>query len=463
MCDINGASTGAMICLHAIGKQDDHLISNDEKARSLFTYKEKRHSNFSKYHRTTPVINPGGKATWPFGETIKISMNPQNMGDLLSNMYISIKMPKIDGAPGNGQNYADQLGRHLFKSITMRVDELELETIYDDWMVLYDELYMEMSEKITNKILINRGIPYDGAVDNGAYAQYDTDLIIPLPFFFSRKYSGDEYDTNQPNRPFFPLCAIHKQKLEFTFVLHPQTFFTDSSTTISVPEFDIITEELTIAPEERIYYMKEATQLITDVVKKHPTMETEVGKDQVKLQLVPNIPVKCIHWFLRNKDFENVEVAQGPGVDSSYLASYEIPGSISADYHYFQNRFNFGSILDFDQLYSFFYPVMDKAKFYINGQDTPNITDANHSYYKYLTTIRARLSRPYRNVYTYSFSMYPMNVKPSGSLDFSQLKSDKTNLEVNLKSGLTDTYTLHLYYTGYQTFKFSGGFISLAY
>ena len=188
MCDINGASTGAMICLHAIGKQDEHLISNDDKARSLFTYKEKRHSNFSKYHRTTPVINPGGKASWPFGETIKVTMNPQNMGDLLSNMYISIKMPKIAGAPGNGQNYADQLGRHLFKSITMRVDELELETIYDDWMILYDELYMEMSEKITNKILINRGIPYDGAVDNGAYAQYDTDLIIPLPFFFSRKY-----------------------------------------------------------------------------------------------------------------------------------------------------------------------------------------------------------------------------------------------------------------------------------
>ena len=43
MCDINGASTGAMICLHAIGKQDEHLISNDDKARSLFTYKEKRH------------------------------------------------------------------------------------------------------------------------------------------------------------------------------------------------------------------------------------------------------------------------------------------------------------------------------------------------------------------------------------------------------------------------------------
>ena len=103
-----------------------------------------------------PVINPGGKATWPFGETIKVTMNPQNMGDLLSNMYISIKMPKINGAPGNGQNYADQLGRHLFKSITMRVDELELETIYDDWMILYDELYMERCKRYPESLGVKR-------------------------------------------------------------------------------------------------------------------------------------------------------------------------------------------------------------------------------------------------------------------------------------------------------------------
>ena len=59
--------------------------------------------------------------------------------------------------------------------------------------------------------------------------------------------------------------------------------------------------------------------------------------------------------------------------------------------------------------------------------------------------------------------MYPANVEPSGSLDFSQIKSEKTNIELNLKSGLTDQYSLHMYYTGYQTFKFSKGFMSLAY
>ena len=59
--------------------------------------------------------------------------------------------------------------------------------------------------------------------------------------------------------------------------------------------------------------------------------------------------------------------------------------------------------------------------------------------------------------------MNPINVEPSGSLDFSKLNSDRTLLEVFLRAGLVDTYTLHLYYVGYQTFTFDGGFMSLAY
>ena len=60
--------------------------------------------------------------------------------------------------------------------------------------------------------------------------------------------------------------------------------------------------------------------------------------------------------------------------------------------------------------------------------------------------------------------MNPINVEPSGSLDFGQLQSDRTVLEVKLKNGLSssNTYSLHLYYVGYQTFKFDGGFMSLA-
>ena len=46
-------------------------------------------------------------------------------------------------------------------------------------------------------------------------------------------------------------------------------------------------------------------------VKKHPTEDSEIGKDLMKIQLVPEIPVKTIYWFLRDKRYEDKENARG--------------------------------------------------------------------------------------------------------------------------------------------------------
>jgi len=66
--------------------------------------------------------------------------------------------------------------------------------------------------------------------------------------------------------------------------------------------------------------------------------------------------------------------------------------------------------------------------------------------------------------------MNPINVEPSGNLDFSQIQSDKTSIEVKLDTSAsslvdtaTKTYSLQMYYTGYQTYIFDKGFMSLAY
>jgi len=440
----------AKISLKAIGKQDTYLLSK-EPDESFFNYTtDKRHSEFRKYHRSKHVINPGQVDNWPFNQTIKVKYEPQNMGDLLSNMWISIQMPAVS----NG-NYADQLGRHILKSVTMRIDDIEVEKIHDDWGIIYDELYLEISEKVANRFLVNRNLGFDASEDNPGYAQYNSELMIPIHFFFSRKYASDEYSTNKPNRPYFPLCSIFNQKIIFELEFHKQTFFTDTTDVIELPSFDIITEEITLSDEERIYMMKEKQTLVTDLVRKHPSIVTDEGKDVIRNNLVPNIPVKCIHWFFRNVKFENENVSTGDPVPSE-------------DGEYFMhNRFNFSSNVNFDETYTFFAPVMDSASFYINGNKMPNISNTTHTYYKYLIPSQKRLSRPIRNIYTYSFSMNPINVEPSGSLDFSQIQSDKTAFEAKLDTGLVDinndSFTLHMYYTGYQTFEFEKGFMSVAY
>jgi hypothetical protein len=444
----------AKISLKAIGKQDTHLLSKDPED-SFFNYNDKlRHSEFRKYHRSRRVINPGKSAAWPFGQTFKVQFNPQNMGDLLSNMYLSIKMPGLRN-PTDG-NYADQLGRHIIKSVTMFVDDIEIEKIYDDWGIIYDELYLEVSEKVANRFLVNRNIGFDDSHLNSALAVYDSDLVIPLHFFFSRKYSSDEYSSNKPNRPYFPLCAIHRQKIEFEFEFHEGTFFTDRDLTtnpISLDYFNIVTEEITISPEDRKYLSTQRHIFITDIVKKHPTTVSEINNSIITNNLVPNIPVKCIHWFLRNTKFEDFKTGIGDN---------PTPG-----YRLYENRFNFSSSMDFQGENTFFDPIMREASFYINGNKLPNITKSDHSYFKYLIPFQKRLARPIRNIYTYSFSMHPINVEPSGNLDFSQIVSDKTLIEIKLDVGQVDiqndTFTLHMYYTGYQTFVFDKGFMSTAY
>lgn len=452
--DLKGPDQAAILALNAIGQQDTHLLRTDPE-HSLFKYDMKQHSNFTKFHKRKTISRPSsetGLSTWPFGKTVKVSLNPQNMGDLLSNMYIHMTFPAVNSS----SNIADQLGRHVIESVTMTVDELEVDKYHDDWGVIYDELYLDASEKRTKRYTINRNQADDVShLNDISLSRFKSTLMIPIPLFFSRKYEGDEYDSNSPNRPYFPTCAIHKQKIEFEIKFHPIAFFTNNlqsdninARNIIVNEFDIITEELTVSQPERTFLMSTEQRLITDIVKKHPTVETVVGENSVKLQLVPNIPVKTLNWFLRKTTLEDKNVI---GTEANIRASA------------FLNRFNFSQSDVYSPFNEFSTAVLDSAKIYVNGQDLPNIPLADHNYYKFIVPTQCRLSRPNRNIYTYAFSMNPINVEPSGSLDFSKLNSDRTLLEVNLRAGLTDTYTLHLYYVGYQTFKFSGGFMSLAY
>lgn len=433
----------AKISNKAIGKQDTHLLS-DNVQDSPFIPTNKMHSEFIKYHRSQNIVKPPNATGWPFGQQVKVEFKPRNMGDLLSNMWLSITLPKLE----TGRNYADQVGRHIFKSITMYVDEIEVEKIYDDWTIIHDEQYLEFSEKVTNAYLVNRNLGFDNATLSqfSELANYETELMIPIPFFFSRKFVGDEYKLNEPNKPFFPLASIHKQNITFEIDFHKQSFFTDTLQTIKLDSFDIITEEITVSDSERIFMMKESNEIVTEFVKRHPSTTSTVGDIFVKNNLSPIIPVKTFHWFFRREEFENEDVSRQPSVTSQ-------------EEYYYQNRFNFSTSPTYSVTTSFFDPVMKKGFLYLLGNRLPNITDATSNYYKYKVPLDVRLSIPSRNIYTYSFAIRPMNTQPSGVLDFATIQSDKTRIEVEIVD-TSNTYSMHMYYTGYQTMRFQDGFMS---
>lgn len=452
MCDRSGPDTGATLCLTAIGGQDTYLLGKE----SLFNYEQKRHSEFRKFHRSFNINKPSSApSNWPFGETVKATFNPMNMGDLLCNMYIRIKLPRLDTT---NFNYADKVGKHLFKSITMRVDETVIEIYKDDIGYIYDELYLDHAEHISRDYTDNRFINRETIVSNSfnLIRIQDTFVYVPIPFFFSRRYESSDYETNVHNRPYFPLCAMNKQKLGFDIEFRPQAFFTDNPTELSLDSFDIVTEEIIVTQEERLFYTSSKYEMITDVFQTHPKADTEPGKDKFKIELTPQGRVKTLHFFFRNKLFEDENISSNTSVSGN-------SSTTDQKYHYYHNRFNFTPFPSYlksnDSLSD---DIAINAKLTINGEDLPNINNPDSHYYRYLTTLNHKFHGSPRNIYTYSFSMNPRNVDPSGSLDFTNIKNNRTTLECTLNPyyGTNEEFTCHIYYTTYTTLTFENGYLS---
>lgn len=53
----------------------------------------------------------------------------------------------------------------------MFVDDIEVEKIHDDWGIIYDDLYLEISEKVANRFLVNRNLGFDDAPPRSVFLQ----------------------------------------------------------------------------------------------------------------------------------------------------------------------------------------------------------------------------------------------------------------------------------------------------
>jgi hypothetical protein len=421
------AGSAAVMSLNAVGRQDTYFDGKD----SFFEFNQLRHSNFTIYQRSTKIKKPATTTTttWPFGETIQVKLNPQNMGDLLCNMYLKCTLPD-NTDPRNPFKYAADVGKALINTMEFRVDEYELETLYTDWSVIYSELYLSEEEKDGLKFLDNNGQP-SGSLAGDASSS-GMKLFVPLYFFFGRRHSTQDFDNKLLNdkffKPYFPLCAIHKQQIFLNITFNDTTFFTNG-TNVELPQFEIVTEEVTLTHLERSYLINNKQTITTELMRRQSPLDIDSFFVEAKNNLVPKIPVKTLHWFFRRDEFENN------------------PSEIA-------NRFNFGNYYSGPTTTSNIYvqavnPIMSDAELFINGTQNLGFMEAEArnststaNYFKHQVPFKVGLSAPLRNVYTYSFSLKPKDPLPTGALDFSQLNSDKTFLLASLlETGKDSTST----------------------
>jgi hypothetical protein len=443
------AGTGAILSLSAIGKQDEYLTSNTSNINdSFWSFKPVKHTNFTLFYDSRPLYRNVDPATnWPFGTTLKFYINPKTAGDILTNCYLKLTLPS--------GNYCDQVGNAILSEYSFIVGETTVQTVTGDWNVIHDELYAYSTEKFGKNYLINGGNP----LGTQPPSNEEIPLYIPLNFFFSRyktslpgnwmnnSSTGSELSSADTYNPFFLTCACKKQDICISVTFNPITYFSNSAA-ISLDKVQLVTEEATLSPEEADYYMSKTMTVMYDGVQRQPIFELPSNTSTYKDQLVSSLPVKAFHWFLRDKRYED-----------------------KTSNVYFENRFNFSSNPTYNPIYESDNQVMSDARIYVNGTsqlaflgpyNPPFTKTIGSNYYKYVVPNTHGYSAPFRNIYTYSFSLNPREPSPSGALDFSVMESSKTYVNGHiLDSATSNTYNISTHFLGYIILRYENDFCNL--
>jgi len=430
-----GFSSGSVTALNAIGPQEDHLLLEDF-TKSQWNPDFKRHTNSVMYQRVIPFPPPNPSYQ---NQTIQLELRPTELGHLISNMYLKVTMPAL----GPGLKYTPQIGRALIKQVDLLVNETVIETLYDDWYIIRDQLFLDADEQL--------GM-FQAVGGSNVNSQVQTDYIIPLEFFFCRRKSHNAQDDERLRRPYFPLCAMWNQRLYVRFTFQPNTWWCDVAaphiTDIILPK--LVTEEILLENAEKLYYTNTPLKYIVNRVKKESTLTFSAGNPQ--LQLTASFPVQTIAWFFRNKNYE--DVTSGLYSDSRY------------NYGYTTQYIQTGVQLNFPSGLSNYVDVIDTAKITLNNIDILS-TFQGSLYYTFKQPMEHYISIPSKNIYTYSFGLTPKEYNQGGYLNFSKLNSQTTTLTLvfnpSYATQISQGYNLYMFYYGYTLLEFEGGFARLPY
>lgn len=182
--------------LQALGIQDVYLTKDPQI--NIFKYNYYRYVNFA---ADTVKLNLNSAAS--FGQ--KITCEIPKRGHLLSKMYLHLKLPKINFTTGTYACWSDTIGYGIFSdSIELQIGGVVVERLYPQFMNAWDELTNNNKQLGKNFMLLKS----DTYVANYTNAEKTVDLVIPLDFWFTKRYNSA-----------LPLLSMSQQDIKVIFRL----------------------------------------------------------------------------------------------------------------------------------------------------------------------------------------------------------------------------------------------------
>ena len=319
-----------------------------------------------------------------------------NINKILKNNYI--KHDKIYNNYLKYNNYNFSWINNLTYNIILKA-ELEIggniiDVQYNFWLYCYYELF----ETIFNKNKLSKLNSSNS--DNFKYnniSKNNFSIYIPLKFFFNRY-------TNLT----LPLISIRYQnillklKIEKLDKLIYTNYDDNLDNLIKINNITLLAEYIYIDQDERLKFANNTHEYLIEQVKKE---EFIVNKNnEINIDINFSNPIKYLIFVVQNKyltDELNLH-----NIYSSEV-KYNLIDNIKPEIISSKNN-----------------PIK-KCNLQLNGIDRFNYL--NGFFFNYLIPYELNLSTPSDGINFYNFSIFPKNIQPSGSCNFSKLKKKKFN------------------------------------
>ena len=418
--------TGGLLVLAAYGAQDKYLTGNPQITFFVAVYR--RYTNFSVIQ--TPQLFNGDLN---FGK--KVYCNIERIGDLLSEIFLKIKLPSLENYKYLDDNdndiefyWVNSVGHALIKIVEIEIGGNIIDRQYGVWTEIWSELTIPLNKRDGFFSMIGKSVNPINFDNNKELLLY-----VPLQFWFCRNIGLA-----------LPLVAIQSQEVRINLILRDSKELIISSNgslienspnkdSINIIEGNLEVDYIFLEEDERKIFSKNNLQyLLTQVQVSAKSLDTKNFSNQI-IDFTFNHLVSELIWVIQN-------------------------GNVLDKYSYGGNEwFNF-STESYKNGESNGTDPMLEGKILLEGNDLIDTKD-----YKYFRTVvpYQRHTNVLNNyIYIYSFSLKPEDYQPSGSCNFSRI--DNSVLQMKLSEDLKNPI-IQIFAVNYNILNISNGMAGVEY
>jgi hypothetical protein len=321
---------------------------------------------------------------------------------LLQYMYGQAPPSKTPGSSEDPREHyfcywTQAVGQFAVKQATIQIGGQAIDSLWGDFLFVWEELSGKAGKRLAE--MIGKSLAKDPRVQKEELIRRSSQnqtLFVPLPFWFTMKYG----------------LALPLVSIQFLQISLAVTFQDLSCLVVKKPHHVTVYNNNTNAPlrpsdmhallmykgifldgaERAIFAEGAITQLIRQVQRKDWKIQ---GQQQAVMPLNFNHPVQELIWTIRREHWERRNLWA------------RLDGLLGKD------------------------PMVD-VRFSINNQ--PRFGGRVAQYYRLVQPYEFHSHFPDTFIYCYSFALYPEELTPSGSLNFSRL--DNTEIDFMFEEGL---------------------------